>query len=434
MVGLTTLWLYGNQITSIEGLSGLVNLKTLHLYGNHITSIEGLSERVNLPDPEYDCIMEESLEKNIYPIEKIEKANSKKNNCLATKFCTQKIWDKYKNTKSSGPAQWTLARAINTGVTYPSSFVGCHAGDKESYDDFKDFFYPIIEAYHKGFKISEAKNSNNLISNNFNPDMIKVDLSNSAQSKIISTRIRIARNLSMFPLNPGGTKETRLEIAQLMEKVYNEINDKDISGNFLQHTKMTNDQRVDLIDNHFLFKGKDKMQAASGYHSHWPHGRGIFLNKNKTFLNWVNEGDHIRIISMEKGGDIKAVFSRLAKGAKLIEDGIRKQTGIGNNENVFMMHEKLGAVTCCPSNLGTGMRGSVHLRLPKLIEKMGLNEIDKIARLHNCQARGSNGEHSEIMDYIDISNWRRIGCTEAELISDMIKFVNYLSDEEDILG
>jgi len=56
------------------------------------------------------------------------------------------------------------------------------------------------------------------------------------------------------------------------------------------------------------------MQAASGYHEHWPHGRGIFLNKAKTFINWVNEGDHLRLISMEQGADVKGVFTRLSKG------------------------------------------------------------------------------------------------------------------------
>ncbi len=63
-------------------------------------------------------------------------------------------------------ANWTIARAINTGVMYPSSFVGCHAGDHESYT-------------------------------------ITTDLTDLAKSKIVSTRIRVARNLSFFPLNPG---------------------------------------------------------------------------------------------------------------------------------------------------------------------------------------------------------------------------------------
>jgi len=49
-----------------------------------------------------------------------------------------------------------------------------------------------------------------------------------------------------------------------------------------------------------------------------------------------------------------------------------------------MMHEKFGIVTCCPSNMGTGMRGSVHILVPKLIKKIGFEAIDKMARERNC--------------------------------------------------
>lgn len=81
------------------------------------------------------------------------------------------LWNKYKNLKSSGNAKWTLARAINTGICYPSSFVGCHAGDVESYDDFKELFYPVIEAYH-GIKIENMKHVTDM-----DPAKISVDLS-----------------------------------------------------------------------------------------------------------------------------------------------------------------------------------------------------------------------------------------------------------------
>jgi len=67
---------------------------------------------------------------------------------------------------------------------------------------------------------------------------------------------------------------------------------------------MTAEQQKEFVDQHFLFRGKDKMQAASGYHQHWPQGRGIFISEDKKFLVWINEGDHIRIISMEQGDSV----------------------------------------------------------------------------------------------------------------------------------
>jgi protein-arginine kinase len=382
-------------------------------------------------DPDFDLKIEESLAKNEYPREKLEAARAAGHASLCAQMCTPEVWEKYKDVKSSGPAKWTLARAINTGVTYPDSFVGCHAGDMESYDDFADFFHPVIEAYHKGFSMKEGSSLTGTPSERMDPGKIATDLTNSARDKIASTRIRVARNLSMFPLNPGGTRETREQVAGLMARVYAGIpENSDLAGEFSLHTKMTDEQRQALIDGHFLFRGKDRMQAASGYHEHWPHGRGVYVNNDKTFINWVNEGDHLRIISMEMGGDVKAVFARLSAGAKAIEDGVREISGV---DDVFMMHPKFGAVTCCPSNIGTGMRGSVHIMVPKLIKAIGFDEIDRLCRERNCQARGSTGEHSEVVDRIDVSNWRRIGLPEYELVEDMINCANFLASEEDRL-
>lgn len=380
-------------------------------------------------DPDYDLKIEKSLSKNEYPAEKMEAARGAKHTSLCAQVCTPDVWKKYKNTVSTGPAKWTLARAINSGVMYPDSFVGCHAGDKESYDDFKGFFYPVIEKYHTGFSMEKGSSLKGSPSERMDPNRITVDLCDSAKDKIASTRIRLARNLSMFPLNPGGSRESREEVVGLMAKVYAQIPaDSDLAGELFLHTTMPDEKRQELIDDHFLFRGKDRMQAASGYHEHWPHGRGVYLNMAKTFINWVNEGDHLRIISMEMGGDVRGVFERLSAGAKLIEDVVKAITGASE---VFMMHPKFGAVTCCPSNIGTGMRGSVHIMVPKLIKAIGFDEIDRLCRERNCQARGSSGEHSEVVDRIDVSNWRRIGFPEYELVEDMILCANFLAEEED---
>ena len=182
------------------------------------------------PDPNYDLIMDPQLAQNIYPKAKLEAMRAADHTCLAAQFCTQELWDKYKDKVSSGPAKWTLARAINSGTLYPESFVGCHAGDAESWDDFSDFFYPVIEAYHRGFSVSTAKAVEGTLSERMDPAKISFNLSASAHDKIVSTRMRIARNLSMFPLNPGGTKETRSEICTLMSQVYEGIQDPELRG------------------------------------------------------------------------------------------------------------------------------------------------------------------------------------------------------------
>lgn len=163
------------------------------------------------------------------------------------------------------------------------------------------------------------------------------------------------------------------------------------------------DQDV-LVKNHFLFKEGDKYLRDSNLNKDWPSGRGIFHNEKKTFLVWVNEEDQLRIISMQDGAGIKDVFERLCKASTIFEDFAK-----------FSHTEHLGYITSCPSNLGTGLRASVHIRLPKLMKNK--EKFDEIAEKHSVQIRGIDGEHSESKEGIfDISNKKRLGKSEKELV------------------
>ena len=78
---------------------------------------------------------------------------------------------------------------------------------------------------------------------------------------------------------------------------------------------MTDEEQQQLIDDHFLFdKPVSTLLTCAGMARDWPDARGIFHNHNKDFLVWVNEEDHTRVIAMEKGGNMKKVFERFARG------------------------------------------------------------------------------------------------------------------------
>merc|ERR1712178_44670 len=131
----------------------------------------------------------------------------------------------------------------------------------------------------------------------------------------------------------------------------------ELKGKYYSLETMANAERDQLIADHFLFKGGDKYLESCGLERDWPESRGIFHNDAKTFLVWVNEEDQLRIISMQPGSNIRAVYERLARAASLIE-----------KEAKFAHDEHLGYITSCPTNLGTGMRASVHINLPKLMK------------------------------------------------------------------
>ena len=151
----------------------------------------------------------------------------------------------------------------------------------------------------------------------------------------------------------------------------------------------------------------DRFLAACNLNRDWPSGRGIFHNDAKTFLVWVNEEDQLRIISMQKGSDIGAVFSRLATAANKIEEKAK-----------FANDEHFGYISTCPTNMGTGLRASVHINLPKLMRNKKRHQ--EIADQYHVQIRGIHGEHTETDDGVfDNSNLRRLGRNEVQLVQDM---------------
>merc|ERR1740122_228095 len=119
-----------------------------------------------------------------------------------------------------------------------------------------------------------------------------------------------------------------------MKKAFSNLKE-DLSGTYFPLSTMQETTRKQLVDDHFLFVSGDRNLIAAGMEREWPEGRGIFHNKEKTFLTWVNEEDQLRIISMQKGGDVKQVFDRLARGIKAVEDSVQKESG-----QTFMKDEK----------------------------------------------------------------------------------------------
>ena len=150
----------------------------------------------------------------------------------------------------------------------------------------------------------------------------------------------------------------------------------------------------------------------------WPDARGIWHNDAKNFLVWVNEEDHARVISMEKGGNMRRVFERFCDGLKKVEDSVKSQ---GYD---FMWNEHLGYVLTCPSNLGTGIRAGVHVKLPHLSQHIKFPAILKALRL---QKRGTGGVDTEATGGVfDISNADRIGVSEVQLVQQVIDGVELL--------
>ncbi|CAK5007565.1 unnamed protein product [Meloidogyne enterolobii] len=120
---------------------------------------------------------------------------------------------------------------------------------------------------------------------------------------------------------------------------------------------------------------------------------------------------------MQNGGNVGQVLERLIKGVKAIEAKVP-----------FSRDDRLGYLTFCPSNLGTTVRASVHIKLPKISSKP---EFKKICEDMKLQIRGIHGEHSETEGGVyDVSNKARLGLTEYEAVKQMYDGVKKLIELE----
>ncbi len=321
----------------------------------------------------------------------------KDSNSLLAKYLTPEIFEKLKDKVTSNG--FTLQQAINSGVQNPDSGIGVYAGDEESYEIFDLLFDPIIQEYH-GFNKNDKHKSNLDISqlNISNPDP--------KNEYILSTRIRVGRNVKDMPLGPAISNTQRDQIEKDVSDILSKF-DGNLAGKYFPLNNMSKEDQESLIKDHFLFKEGDRFLDAAGLNADWPNGRGIFHNNDKTFLVWINEEDQLRIISMQSGADIKEVFTRLVDAINKIEKQIP-----------FSYNDHLGFITSCPTNLGTAMRASVHIKLPNLGSNM--EQFKEIANKYNVQIRGIHGEHSNSEGGIyDISNKRRLGVTEVQCVQDM---------------
>lgn len=343
----------------------------------------------------------------------------KGHNNIMSQFLSPDLYKKLRNKITS--KGFTLDQAIQTGVDNPGhpyiETVGVVAGDEESYDVFGELFDPIICERHNGFGQLD-KHVTDL-------DYRKIRGGVFDERYVLSCRVRTGRSIKDHSLPPNMTRAERRSVEYIISTALKGLSG-DLSGKYYPLSGMTEKEQNQLIGDHFLFdKPVSPLLTCAGMARDWPDARGIFHNKEKTFLVWVNEEDHARMISMQQGGNMKQVFQRFSRALTDVEDFIKE---VGHS---YMWNERLGYILTCPSNLGTGLRAGVHIRLPLLSKDRRFDDILDAFRL---QKRGTGGVDTEATNGVfDISNSDRLGYSEVELLQNVIDGVSTLIDMEKVL-
>ena len=342
---------------------------------------------------------------------------SKHNNWMS-KCMSPEIYSQLADVKTN--TGYTLDEAIQTGVDNPGHpfimTVGCVAGDEDTYRAFAPLLDCVIEKRHGGYS-KDASHKTDL-----DPANIKGD-GQFDPNYVLSSRVRTGRSIRNFRLPPACDRQERRAVEDILKKALCSLTG-DFTGKYYPLKEMTNEEQEQLINDHFLFdKPISPLLLSSGMARDWPDGRGIWHNAKKNFLIWVNEEDHMRIISMQLGGDMMCVFKRWSEGLRLVEAAIKSQAG-----KEYMHSDHLGYILTCPSNLGTGMRAGVHVKLPKLSAHVRFAAIVDELRL---QKRGTGGVDTAAEGGVfDISNRDRLGSSEVQQMQVVLDGVNRLIELE----
>jgi creatine kinase len=326
-------------------------------------------------------------------------------------------------------AMLAIARS---GIENADSGMGCYAMNPSDYDDYKPYLGKAVSEYHKVPMGQKHVTNWDLKGVEGLPASGILDVTDLGLPPL-SMRVRVGRNLADFPLPGAMTKQDRIDMENKLSKAFEKLKAK-YGGRYYSLTPgnpdfINDDEYKALVKARFMFKDMavDTYLATAGIASDWPFGRGCYVSEDQGFIIWVGEEDHMRIMCMNKSGKvINDVFDRLKSSLDTVEsiDGLS-----------FKHSEEFGYVTSCPTNLGTGMRASVLMKIPKLTAGGSDANAKAVCKPLGLGVRGMGGEHTAIGadGTCDISPTARFCISEAEIVTALYIGVRNLKAKEDAL-
>lgn len=227
---------------------------------------------------------------------------------------------------------------------------------------------------------------------------------------VISSRIRLARNLDKVPFPHWADKKQREEI---LEKIKTALAKTD----YTKKAALIELEDLDSIDKQFLIE----RHLMSYEHAKTQNSKALVLDEEEILAIMINEEDHLRMQIMQSGFNLYEAWNMISG----IENALSK-------ELAFAFSAEWGYLTACPTNVGTGMRGSVMLHLPALVFTRQINRVlAAIAKLQ-FTSRGFYGEGTEASgNFFQISNQVSLGHKEEEMISNINGLIHQIIEQEE---
>lgn len=225
---------------------------------------------------------------------------------------------------------------------------------------------------------------------------------------VITSRIRLARNLKSYKFP---VKMNQEEAEKVIQEVNNAINRINLNYKLTYMKELSDIEKSSLIENHLISPAlADKNDRAA-----------FLLSPDKKVSIMLNEEDHVRIQTLNKGMSLKECWDLSNKIDDVIEESVD-----------YAFDQTLGFTTSCPTNIGTGMRASVMIHLPALSIT---NQIDKLmygVSQIGVAVRGVYGEGTKSLGHLyQISNQGTLGASEETLIDKITQIVNQIVVKEE---
>jgi protein arginine kinase len=226
---------------------------------------------------------------------------------------------------------------------------------------------------------------------------------------VISSRIRLARNIKNAAF-PGWAGEDECD------QVWKRLRPSLEALKSLQPPLSVGMDELDELGRQILFE----RHLISREHAEKGRGSGLILRRDEGLSIMVNEEDHLRLQAMKPGLDLKGIWAAINAMDSEVEEGVD-----------YAFSARLGYLTACPTNVGTGLRASVMLHLPGLVLMNEMNPVIKGMGKIGLAVRGLWGEGTEaIGNMFQISNQKTLGEKEEDVINNLEQIVLEIIEHE----
>jgi protein arginine kinase len=227
---------------------------------------------------------------------------------------------------------------------------------------------------------------------------------------VISSRIRLARNLAKYPFSHWANKKQEKEISESAESALKGVR-------LLKNAFLVRISEIADIDKQFLLE----RNLISREHILKPEFKSVAIGDREMISVMINEEDHLRMQIMQSGFNLQECW----RAADQLDTELGKSLK-------FAYHERWGFLTSCPTNAGTGLRASVMLHLPALVMSRQINRVIQAITKLGITTRGLYGEGTEAEgNFYQISNQITLGQSEIETIDHIERIIRQVMGHEE---